>query len=301
MRDGTWKRRDVAGGLLLLAAAYAFLRRRPRPAASQPEEIAPGVWCLETGHGFSGSNVYFVRSGPSWVLIDAAWPNRDRLIRDAAESLFGAGARPAAILLTHVHPDHSGSAAELAQTWGVPVYVHPLEMASALGKAAYSDPIERWLGWLLVPLMSLVPRRAAEPAEPSLADSARSFDPSGSIPGLPDWECVPTPGHTPGHVAFFRPGDRVLITGDAVLPMNLNSLWDLLRNRRRLSGPPYISTWNWTVAKESVAALARLDPNVLACGHGAPLAGPNTAADLRAFAAGFSDRATPAEAHPERP
>ncbi len=40
------------------------------------------------------------------------------------------------------------------------------------------------------------------------------------LPGLPDWEAVPTPGHTPGHVAFFRRSDRVLITGDALVTVD---------------------------------------------------------------------------------
>ena len=75
-----------------------------------PEEIAAGVYRVETGRGLTEANVYLVRSGPGWVLIDAAWPHRTQLIKAAAESLFGLGTRPAAIVLTHIHPDHSGSA-----------------------------------------------------------------------------------------------------------------------------------------------------------------------------------------------
>ena len=40
--------------------------------ASQPQEIAPGVFYIEAGKGITRSNVYFVRSGSSWVLIDTA-------------------------------------------------------------------------------------------------------------------------------------------------------------------------------------------------------------------------------------
>ncbi len=169
-------------------------------------------------------------------------------------------------------------------------------MPTALGHPNYSDLIDRWLGWLIAPSAGLMQRRAPDSTKPTLADSARPFDPGTSVPGLPDWENVFTPGHTPGHVAFFRPNDRVLISGDALLTINLNSLWDFLRNKTRISGPPYVSTWNWTAAKESVDALARLDPTVLACGHGVVLAGPDTAANLRAFAATFSGRAAPVEA-----
>jgi hypothetical protein len=38
-------------------------------------EIAPGVHYLEVGKGITRSNVYFVQSGSSWVLIDAASAN----------------------------------------------------------------------------------------------------------------------------------------------------------------------------------------------------------------------------------
>jgi glyoxylase-like metal-dependent hydrolase (beta-lactamase superfamily II) len=65
------------------------------------------------------------RSGPAWVLVDTAWPGRAGIIRAAAETPFGLGTCPAAILLTHIHPDHGGSALELARMWELLVHVHP--------------------------------------------------------------------------------------------------------------------------------------------------------------------------------
>ena len=126
-----------------------------------------------------------------------------------------------------------------------------------------------------------------------LGDAVRPFEPQAGVPGLPDWNCVPTPGHTPGHVAFFRPADRTLIAGDAVLTMAWSSrlgaggagwLWDLVRREPRLSGPPTIVTCDWRDAAASVVALAALDPWVLATGHGTPFVGQCAASALRAFA-----------------
>jgi glyoxylase-like metal-dependent hydrolase (beta-lactamase superfamily II) len=255
----------------------------------EPKEIATGVYCLSIGIGIKQSNIYFVQSGSSWVLIDAAWRNSSQLIKTTSESLFGMDTRPVAILLTHIHPDHSGSAPELAEIWKVPVYMHPDEMPLASRKLIpeYFNPLDRWL---IVPLLKLMPRRARESklSEASLEDAACAIDPSAGIPGLPDWQCIPTPGHTPGHMAFFRKSDGVLIAGDAILTVNLNSLWDLLLNRHRVSGPMYILTWNWQLAKESVAVLAALEPRVLACGHGIAMIGPGTAYELRAFSDRFS-------------
>jgi glyoxylase-like metal-dependent hydrolase (beta-lactamase superfamily II) len=263
------------------------------PAEPRAEEVAPGVYRVETGRVITEANVYLVRSGPAWVLIDTAWPHRRQIIQAAAESLFGPGARPAAILLTHIHPDHSGSSLELTRMWELPVHVQPDELPLAPGGIlpAYANPLDRWLldRWLIGPMLRLLPRRKVEAmlAEDSLEHTAVAFDPVAGVPGLPDWECVPTPGHTPGHVAFFRGRDRVLITGDAVLTVNVNSLGDLLVNRHRVSGPPRISTWNWSMAKKSVAVLARLQPNVLACGHGRPLTGAGTAERLVSFSKSF--------------
>jgi len=71
-----------------------------------------------------------------------------------------------------------------------------------------------------------------------------------------------------------------------------DSLWDLLRNKQRIARPPSVATWNWQAAKASVAALARVEPRVLACGHGIPMTGAGTALDLHAFADRFSGGAT---------
>ena len=169
------------------------------------------------------------------------------------------------------------------------MYMHPGELPLAAGKylPEFGDPIGRWL---IGPLMRLIPRRAARmAAKASITEAAQAFNPEAGVPGLPDWECIPTPGHTPGTCLFFRPGDRVLITGDAVLTLNFNSLWDLLRFKQRVSGPPWISTWNWPAAKQSVAALARLEPQVLTPGHGTPVANA-TAAKLRALAESLNAR-----------
>lgn len=98
-------------------------------------------------------------------------------------------------------------------------------------------------------------------------------------------------------MSFFRSSDRVLITGDAVVTMRMNSVPGLLLGRPGLSGPPWYTTWSWPAAKQSVAALARLEPNVLAGGHGRPMTGPDTAGALRGFADRLSGRAATGGRH----
>jgi glyoxylase-like metal-dependent hydrolase (beta-lactamase superfamily II) len=122
---------------------------------------------------------------------------------------------PAAILVTHLHIDHCGCAAELARRWKVPVYVHPGELAAAWAEylSRYGNPLDRWL---IEPILRLLPapRRARVLAGVPAGDLAGVLyrrDPDGAVPGLPEWEMLPSPGHTPGHLAFHRPRDRVVI------------------------------------------------------------------------------------------
>src|SRR2546428_4802616 len=79
--------------------------------------IAPDVGWLPV----SFANVYFIgRPGGKWVLVDAGVPDRANEIIEAADARFGAGSRPEAIVLTHGHMDHVGSALSLAQKWDKP-------------------------------------------------------------------------------------------------------------------------------------------------------------------------------------
>ena len=204
------------------------------------------------GRGLLRSNVYFVRSGNSWALIDAGSAKCGRALRQAAAGLFGESSYPAAILLTHDHPDHAGSVRELAEAWDCFVWVHPNELPLVLGDLStfeqYPGPLDRWV---VLPFLHLLgPKRTKAMLErASFRDRARTFDPDRELPGLAGWEAIPTPGHTPGHTAFFRRDDRVLITGDAMVTVDLNSLSGALLGRQRVAGPPWYTTWDWRASQ----------------------------------------------------
>src|SRR5690349_6353730 len=88
-------------------------------------------------------NVAFI--GPAtvkrgWVLVDSGIPGMAGRIERAVEQRFGRGARPAAVVLTHGHFDHSGSLRELAERWDMPIYAHPLELPYLDGRSKYPPP-----------------------------------------------------------------------------------------------------------------------------------------------------------------
>jgi glyoxylase-like metal-dependent hydrolase (beta-lactamase superfamily II) len=243
---------------------------------AEPREIARDVYWLR----IAIANVYFVRSGGHWVLVDTAIPNRSAVIRAAADSLFGAGAKPHSILLTHGHMDHSGSAVELARGWNVPVYIGERELPFVTGEIPYPPP-DPSVGGFMAFLTRLFPIRKIN------LEGVPVVFPENEVPGLPDWKLIATPGHAPGQVAFFRPADGVLIGGDALTTVNLDSFFDLVSGKQEISRPPAPITCDWEAAKRSVETLAALRPMVLACGHGTPMSGAKVAEELEAFAREF--------------
>src|SRR5690606_28896666 len=157
---------------------------------------------LRTGRTAAASNVYLVGSGGTWVLVDAGWPGSAGAITAAAKEVSGPGKPPAPVLLTHIHPDHPGADRALVETKDVPVYVHPSELPMAAGRylPEYGMPLDRWV---IMPVMRLLPRRTRSRIEDagSLTHVVHPLEPDGTVPGLPGWRWVATPGHTPGHVA----------------------------------------------------------------------------------------------------
>ena len=216
-------------------------------------------------------NVYFVgdpaRIDRPWVLVDAGMPGSAGAIRRAAEARFGSR-RPKCIVLTHGHFDHRGALAELAEAWDVPVYAHELELPYLKGMSSYPPPDPGVGGGFMAFSSPLYPKRPID-----LGERVYALPSDGSVPGMPGWQAVHTPGHTPGHVAFFREADRTLIAGDAFVTTKQESLLAVLTQRKEIHGPPMYFTPDFDAARASVRALLALRPMVAATGHGVPMRG----------------------------
>jgi glyoxylase-like metal-dependent hydrolase (beta-lactamase superfamily II) len=228
------------------------------------------------------ANVYFAGNpGSPWALVDAGTPNHATPIRRAAEQRFGTGARPGAILLTHGHFDHAGSALELAEMWDVPIYAHKLERPFLTGQSAY-PPKDPTAGGAMAFLSRFFPSTTV-----NLGERLRDLPEGGEVPGLPGWLFFHTPGHAPGHVAFFERSEAILLAGDACTTMDLDSFLGIVIQARRISRPPAPFTCDWDAAERSVQLLADLRPAVLGCGHGEPMTGSAVAGGLAELASNF--------------
>ena len=233
-------------------------------------------------------NLFIIRSGQSWVLVDCGLRGYEATIRRAAEAYVGHSRPPAAIVLTHGHFDHIGSLQALLATWDVPVYSHRLEVPYLAGFSSYPPP-DPLVGRGSMALLSrLYPRGPID-----ISDRLRVLEEDG-VPELPDWRWVHTPGHTAGHVSLFRERDRTLLSGDAVITTRQESAIAVAMQRREMHGPPAYFTQDWNAAGESVGRLAALEPEMLLAGHGEPWGGAGMRSRLRELAANFDRRELPA-------
>jgi glyoxylase-like metal-dependent hydrolase (beta-lactamase superfamily II) len=118
---------------------------------------------------------------------------------------------------------------------------------------------------------------------------------NGSIPVLPGWKYIHTPGHAPGHISLFREQDRLLIAGDAFVTTKNESLFCALTESKKISGPPKYFTYNWQSAGASVRKLAALEPNIVATGHGKPMRGEEMRRSLHNLAENFDELGMPSQ------
>ena len=196
------------------------------------------------------------------MLIDTGFPgSRDDVLASLRQLGFGVDDLRA-ILLTHAHIDHFGSAIWFAKTHGTPVYCHAaevghskreyLEQASPLDIATHIwQP--RWLKWSVA-----ITRKGAMMRDGIPTTQALTEDVAASLPGEP--MAIPTPGHTGGHCSYVV--DGVLVSGDALVtghPLLASNGPQLL---------PEVFNHDQDGCVRSLAALGMLDADVLLPGHG---------------------------------
>jgi glyoxylase-like metal-dependent hydrolase (beta-lactamase superfamily II) len=172
-----------------------------------------------------------------------------------------------AIALTHAHGDHCGAARRLASDWGVPVWIGARDREAAeSGKAVKKDPFN-------APGISLVAGLLGDfPAVPIARELNEGDDLAAGF------TVIDSPGHSPGHVSFWRERDRVLICADVFFNMNLFTTVPGLRQPLSpLSVDPALN-------RDSERKLAALEPRVAGFGHGPVIEG-DAAERISAFVA----------------
>jgi glyoxylase-like metal-dependent hydrolase (beta-lactamase superfamily II) len=214
-------------------------------------QLADGVHML-SGVPRNAINVYLLGD----VLIDAGTRRaRGRIMRQIA------GLDVRAHALTHAHPDHQGSSHAICTELGIPLWCGQGDvpaMESHGGVAAAQPPGI---------LNRLQQRFWTGPPHPVVRALFEGDDVAG-------FTVLETPGHSAGHLAFWREGDRVLLLGDV-----LNNI-HVFTGIPGLHEPPAAFTADPARNRRSARRLAELRPRLTCFGHGAPLRDPGRLADF---------------------
>lgn len=249
-------------------------------------EVLPDLFC----YTIQIVNICFVGNPHTddFVLVDAGMPKCANEIISVTEERFGTNSRPKAIILTHGHFDHVGGIIELIKYWDVPVYAHQMEIPFLTGQQSYPEPDPTVEGGMVAKMSPLFPN---EPID--LGNSVKALPIDGTVPHMPEFRWIHTPGHTPGHISLFREKDRTLIAGDAFVTVKQEYLYKVITQEQEISGPPRYLTTDWKAAKGSVIKLEKLKPLTAVTGHGIPMSGELLSTSLKTLVQEFDKIAVP--------
>lgn len=206
------------------------------------KKLADDVYVLE-GFPPYAINAYLLGD----VLVDAG-------TRFAANRLLRRlrGHRVTSHAITHAHPDHQGSSHAICERLGLPLSCGE---ADASAMETPGEIMARMPGhWL----SSTIGKQWLGPPH-AVARRLREGDQVGSF------TVIETPGHTVGHISFWREADRILVLGDVLSHINIYTGWVTLREPERFFtiDPPQ--------NRRSARRLVELEPRLICFGHGPPL------------------------------
>ncbi|MEA2272839.1 MAG: hydroxyacylglutathione hydrolase [Solirubrobacteraceae bacterium] len=206
------------------------------------KQLADGVWQV-TPFPFNSINAYLLED----VLVDAAArQSGKRILRQLDGHAVSAHA------ITHAHPDHQGASHEVCGKLGIPFWVGEADVAAAENPALIRElqpdhRMARFFDWAMT-----------GPGHPV----ARPLREGDEVAGF---TVLDVPGHSAGHVAFWRESDRVLVVGDVLTNMNT------MTGIPGLHEPRWFFTPDPVRNRESARRFLPLEPSLVLFGHGPPL------------------------------
>lgn len=207
------------------------------------KQLADGVWQLSSFPPDS-INTYLLED----VLVDAATRyNGGHILKELR------GHEVSAHALTHAHPDHQGASHRLCTELSIPYWVGEADADAAenpklIGKRQPNHPLAQFFF-----------RTCTGPAHPV----DRKLREGDEVAGF---QVLHVPGHSAGHVAFWRESDGVLVAGDV-----FNTAHPLFLFPRGIRLPPNYFTPDPAANRQQAKRLGALEPKLLLVGHGPPL------------------------------
>ena len=206
------------------------------PAPGQVLDVAPGVRWLRMGLPFELNhiNLWLLRDRhegrEGWMIVDCGITSDDTHQRwsEVFDSALD-GLPVLRVLVTHMHPDHIGTAKWLCDRWDAPLYISATDYNVARLNSGTTLGFGGEAAASFFASHGLRDQEAVDQVR-----NRRSYYPN-MVPGVPDayfrlldgmaltigdhvWHCISGYGHAPEHIALHCPSLNVLISGDMVLP-----------------------------------------------------------------------------------
>lgn len=229
----------------------------PQPSLIQ---VADGVHLV---HG-SNTNWVILSEGDEATLVDCGYPGDRELLFASLAETGHAPESVRAVLVTHAHNDHIGSAEHLSNSFGTPVLMHEAEVPHARREFLHQVGITTVLrnAWRPGVLPWAVHALRSGGTTDTRVTAPRAFPTPGALdlPGRP--VPVHTPGHTAGHSCYALPHAGILISGDALVSGHPTS---------RHKGPQLLPVMFDTERERALASLRIIEDvpgDTLLPGHG---------------------------------
>lgn len=259
-----------------LSATLNVVTRTRSEALPERAELLPGVWRLPLplrdsplGH----VNTYLVKSDDGYLLVDCGWDTADSLaaLEGHLRALDIAIGDVRHLVVTHIHPDHYGMAGRLRELSKADLSFHRLErlyIESRYGDA--DDLLEEMHEWLRLNGTPANELDRLNFGSMGMLERVKIAFPDCTLDGGEEIPCgrfafrvLWTPGHSTGHICLYDAGNKVLLSGDHVLPHITPSVG---LHVRAASNPlaDYL---------DSLRLVGKLEAELVLPGHGEPFHG----------------------------
>lgn len=213
------------------------------------KEILPGLYCLSK----SQINLFLLQDSQGLALIDCGYPGSADFFQSELEQMGRAMGDIRQILITHLHPDHTGALGEIKRRSGARAAMHPLD-ASLVRQGIFARPAKPAPGLLAAILVKLFIHGDSKFAPVAVEDELSDGQVLPIAGGL---RVIHAPGHSAGQVVFLWEPRRLLICGDACA------------NAFGLDYSPIYE--DFALGQETLRRLARMDFDAAVFSHGKPI------------------------------